>query len=218
VGGHAFVGEHAFVLHELDRPTDKAEEKNTPVRNVLVSSAHRHHLYTVNTYCFANLLDHLLLRSSYPEDAQSAELTLSIDLEGVTLHRARLPPSKTGLLLRQRGGLDALLPHAALWGGAARALLPSFAHRQQANPQQQGEAEGGGVSPSSLISWAMSPSRRMDQGGTRQSRGVRGWGMHCGARGSACRSMLMSTPPATTRACLWSQPQQGQWAGSCRAC
>jgi hypothetical protein len=33
----------------------------------------------------------------------------------------------------------------------------------------------------------------------------------------ACRGMLKSTPPTTTRACLWSQPQQGQWAGSCRA-
>jgi hypothetical protein len=110
------------------------------VRNVLVSSAHRHHLHTVSTYCFATLLDHLL-RSSYPEDVQSAfvrfdssirtmaELALSIDLEGVALQRARLSPSKTGLRLRQRGGLDVFLPHAAFWGGAARAL-PSFANRQ----------------------------------------------------------------------------------------
>jgi hypothetical protein len=110
------VGENAFVLHELDRPTDKAVEKITPVRDVLVSSAHRHHLHTINTYCFATLLDRLL-RSSYPEDVQSAfvrfadasirttaELALSIDLEGVNLQRARLPPSKTGLLLRQRAG------------------------------------------------------------------------------------------------------------------
>jgi hypothetical protein len=51
------------------------------------------------------------------------------------------------------------------WGGAARAL-PSFANRQQANPQGGGEAEGG-FSPSSRISWAMGPSRRMDRGGTR---------------------------------------------------
>jgi hypothetical protein len=127
------------------------------VRNVLVSSAHRHHLHAVNTYCFASLLDHLLRSSCYPEDVQSAfvrfdsgiqttpELALSTDLEGVALHRVRLPPSKTGLLLllRQRGGLDVFLPHAASWGGAARAL-PSFANRRKANPQQQGEAERGG--------------------------------------------------------------------------
>ena len=93
------MGESAFVLHELDRLTDKAVEKITLVRNVLVSSAHRHHLHTVNTYCFATLLDHLL-RSSYPEDVQSAfvrfdasirttaELALSIDLEGVALQTA----------------------------------------------------------------------------------------------------------------------------------
>jgi hypothetical protein len=68
-----------------------------------------------STYCFATPPDHLL-RSSYPGDVQSAfvrfdsstrttvELALSIDLEGVALQRARLPPSKTGLLLRQRGG------------------------------------------------------------------------------------------------------------------
>jgi hypothetical protein len=34
----------------------------------------------------------------------TAELVLSIDLEGAALQRARLPSSKTGLLLRQRGG------------------------------------------------------------------------------------------------------------------
>jgi hypothetical protein len=148
-------GLNAFVVHVLDRQTDKAVKKNALVRNVLVSSANRHHLHTVNTYCFATLLDHIL-RSSYPEDVQSAfvrfdasigttaELALSFDLEGVALQRARLPlpPSKTGLLLRQRGGLDAFLPHAALWDGAARAL-PSFANRLQANPQGGGEAEGG---------------------------------------------------------------------------
>jgi hypothetical protein len=154
--------------------------------------------------------------ASYPEDVQSAfvrfdssirttaELALSINLEGVALQRACLPPSKTGLLLRQRGGLDALLPHAAFWGGAARAL-PSFANRQQANPQGGGGSEGG-VSPSSLISWAMGPSRRMDRGGTRQSREARGWRMHCGARGNACRSMLKPTLLATTRACLFVEP------------
>jgi hypothetical protein len=57
------------------------------------------HLHTVNTYCFATLLDHLL-HSSYPEDVQSAfvrfdasirttaELALSTDLEGVALSSA----------------------------------------------------------------------------------------------------------------------------------
>jgi hypothetical protein len=47
------LGGHAFVLHELDTPTDKdgAVEKKSHqrvVRNVLVSSAHRHHLYTLS--------------------------------------------------------------------------------------------------------------------------------------------------------------------------
>ena len=37
--------------------------------------------------------------------------------------------------------------------------------------------------------------------------------MHGGARGSACRGMLKSTPPTTTRACLWSQPQQAGAVG-----
>ena len=58
-------------------------------------------MHTVNTYCFATLLDHLL-RSSYPEDVQSAfvrfdasirttaELALSIDLEGVAPYSVRV--------------------------------------------------------------------------------------------------------------------------------
>jgi hypothetical protein len=68
----------------------------------------------------------------------TAELALSIDLEGVALQRVRLPPSKTGLLLRQRGGLDAFLPHAAFWGGAARAL-PSFANIYSSRIRKKGE-------------------------------------------------------------------------------
>jgi hypothetical protein len=113
------VGECAFVLHALDRPTDKAVNKFTPVCNVLVSSAHRHHLYTANTYCFATLLDHLFCYS-YPEDVQSAfvrfdsssrttaELARSIDLEGVVLQRARLPlVPKMGALEAKIAKLDA---------------------------------------------------------------------------------------------------------------
>jgi hypothetical protein len=112
--------------------------------------------------------------------------------------------------------------HGAAWGyGAGMGLvwcrmglawLGTHGPVQKSNPRG-----GGGVAPSARIWWEMGPSRRMN--GTRlgDAREVRGWGMHCGARGSACRGMLKSTPPATTRACLWSQPQQGQWAGSCRA-
>jgi hypothetical protein len=42
--------------------------------------------------------------------------------------------------------------------------------------------------------------------------------MHCGARGSACRSVLkeVNTTGDYEGLCLWSQLQQGQWAGSCR--
>jgi hypothetical protein len=86
------------------------------------------------------------VRFKHPHHGGAGARLGAVDLEGVArLQRARLPPEKTGLLLQQRGGLVAFLPHAAFWGGAARAL-PSFANRQQVNPQEGGEAEGG-VSP-----------------------------------------------------------------------
>jgi hypothetical protein len=99
------------------------------------------HLHTVNLYCFSPLLDHLI-QSCYPEDLQealrpfddailtTAKLALGMDLaDQIALRRARLPPSRSGLLLRQRGGHGGgFLPDAVFWGAAAQAN-PSFADR-----------------------------------------------------------------------------------------
>ena len=60
----------------------------------------------------------------------TANLALGLDLaDQIALRRARLPPSRSGLLLRQRGGHgDGFLPDAAFWGAVAQAI-PSFADR-----------------------------------------------------------------------------------------
>jgi hypothetical protein len=100
-------------------------------------------IHTVNLYCFTPLLllDHLT-QSSYPEDLRealrpfdnavltTAKLALGVDLAGlIALRRARLPPSRSGLLLRQRGGHgDGFIPDAAFWGAVAQAV-PTFADR-----------------------------------------------------------------------------------------
>jgi hypothetical protein len=85
-------------MSELDRPTDKAVEKITPVRNVLVSSAaHRHHLNTASTYCFATLLDHLL-RSSYPAELYNPLSPCGLGA-GVCFCVSVLPPSYAPLWL-----------------------------------------------------------------------------------------------------------------------
>jgi hypothetical protein len=50
----------------------------------------------------------------------------------IALRRARLPPSRSGLLLRQRGGHgDGFIPDAAFWGAVAQAV-PTFADRPNA--------------------------------------------------------------------------------------
>ena len=116
-------------------------EKVTLIRDVLVHSKYRHHLHTANVYCFAPLLDHLL-RSSFPDDVigpfarfdavikSTAQLALGLQLsDSLVRERSLLPPRRGWLLLRERGGPRAFLPHVAFWGGAARAL-PSFADRR----------------------------------------------------------------------------------------
>ena len=106
-------------LAACERPRDAPSCKLQGIGVGPLAPARRCAFYDkhIQPQCFANLLDHLL-RSSYPGDVQSAvvrsdssirttaELAFGIDLEGVALQRAHLPPSKTGLLLllRQRGG------------------------------------------------------------------------------------------------------------------
>jgi hypothetical protein len=61
----------------------------------------------------------------------TAKLALGLDLAGqIALRRARLPPSRSGLLLRQRGGNGGgFLPDAAFWGRGRTALLRRAAKR-----------------------------------------------------------------------------------------
>ena len=126
-----------FVGGEVRRLVCVAEKKVSLVRDVLVHSPYRHHLHTANVYCFTPLLDHLL-RCSFPDDVigpfkrfdgvikATAQLALGLQLDDPLLReRSWLPPRRGGLLLRERGGPRAFLPHVAFWGGAARAL-PSF--------------------------------------------------------------------------------------------
>jgi hypothetical protein len=89
--------------------------------------------------CFSPLLDHLT-QSCYPEDLQealrpfddailtTAKHALGLDLaDQIALRRARLPPSWSGLLLRQRGGHGGgFLPDAAFWGAVAQAIPSSL--------------------------------------------------------------------------------------------
>jgi hypothetical protein len=93
------------------------------------------HLHAVNLYCFSPLLDHLI-QSCCPEDVQealrpfddviptTAKLALGLDLaDQITLRRARLSPSRSGLMLRQRGGHGhggGFLPDAAFRGCQGR--------------------------------------------------------------------------------------------------
>ena len=134
------VGERPFVDGEVRRLVCVAEKKVTLVRDVLVHSKYRHHLHTANVYCFAPLLDHLL-RSSFPDDVigpfarfdavikSTAQLALGLQLsDSLVCERSRLPPRRGGLLLRERGGSRAFLPHVAFWSGAASALS-AFADR-----------------------------------------------------------------------------------------
>jgi hypothetical protein len=63
-----------------------------------------------------------------------AKLALGLDLaDQIALRRARLPPSRSGLLLMPRGGHGGgFLPDAAFWyyfWGAAAQAIPSFADR-----------------------------------------------------------------------------------------
>jgi hypothetical protein len=135
------VGERLFVDGEVRRLVCVAEKKVSLVRDVLVCSPYRHHLHVANVYCFTPLLDHLL-RSSFPSDVieplkrfdavikSTAQLALGLQLsDPLVRERSLLPPRRGGLLLRERGGPRAFLPHVAFWGGAARAL-PSFADRR----------------------------------------------------------------------------------------
>ena len=128
------VGERGFVDGEVRRLVCVAEKKVTLIRDVLVHSKYRHHLHTANVYCFAPLLDHLL-RSSFPDDVigplarfdavikSTAQQALGLQLsDSLVCERSRLPPRRGGLLLRERGGSRAFLPHVAFWGGAASAL------------------------------------------------------------------------------------------------
>jgi hypothetical protein len=124
------MGDRGFVQWELKRLAGKAVEKVRQCRTVLASMPSKQfHLHTVNLYCFSPLLDHLI-QSCCPEDVQealrpfddailtTAKLALGLDLaDQIALRRARLPPSRSGLLLRQRGGHgDGFLPDAAFWG------------------------------------------------------------------------------------------------------
>jgi hypothetical protein len=61
----------------------------------------------------------------------TAKLALGLDLaDQIALRRARLPPSRSGLLLRQRGGNGGgFLPDAAFWGREGTALLRRAAKR-----------------------------------------------------------------------------------------
>jgi hypothetical protein len=69
----------------------------------------------------------------------TAKLALGLDLaDQSALRRARLPPSRPGLLLRQRGGHGGgFLPDAAFWGAVAQAI-PSFAQSLQTGPARLG--------------------------------------------------------------------------------
>jgi hypothetical protein len=133
-------------------PKRVSVEKVRQCRAVLTSMPSKQfHLHTVNLYCFTPLLDHLI-QSCCPEDLQealrpfgdviltTAKLALGLDLaDQIALRRARLPPSRSDPLLRQRGGLP-----------PRRSLLGRRPHRR-VRPLQIGPARLG--SSRSLWTW-----------------------------------------------------------------
>jgi hypothetical protein len=170
------MGDRGPVQWELKRLVGGAVEKVRQCRTALASMLSKQfHLHTVDLYCVSHplLLDHLI-QSCCPEDLQealrpfddtvltTAKLALRLDLaDQIALRRARLPPLRSGLLLRQRGG------HGGGFLPDSQTQLSVGRSHRRSRPLQIGPARLGS-SRSSWTWWVQAPLSRAG-GGLRTS-------------------------------------------------